>query len=94
MPDATRFLAHHLDCDSWYVACQHEHLFVLHLTQGGRKRFALSLECTAPVDKGIYHGSIVSSVSILPLAGEPDLSAEQIAQIKRGLIELAWGVHA
>ena len=31
---ATQFLLHELACDTWYVACHHEHLFVYRLAKG------------------------------------------------------------
>ena len=50
--EATKCLLHQLDCDDWYVACHHEHLFVFHLTQGAVDRYAVSYQCTSPVEKG------------------------------------------
>jgi len=94
MAEATEYLLARLHCDSWYVAGQREHLFVLHFTRYGQKRFAVCFECTTPADKGIYHGSLVSSVSMLPLGDEPDLPAETIGGIHRGLMELAWSAAA
>jgi hypothetical protein len=92
--EATRYLLHRLNCDSWYVACHREHLYVLHLTKGNTKRYAVCFECTAPVDKGICHRSLASSISILPLGAEHDLAGEVAQQLKTGLLGLAAGVHA
>ena len=63
---ATNFLLHQLDCDHWYVACHHEALFVYHLTKGAEDRYAVSFQCTPPVEHGIYHGSRAWSLSIIP----------------------------
>jgi hypothetical protein len=91
LASATRFLLHYFDCDSWYVAAQRDHLFVLHLTRGNVKRYAVCLECTKPVDKAIYHDALVSSVSVLPLGSQHDLLAKEIGDMKSGLLELARG---
>ncbi len=91
--EVLQYLVHHLHCNSWYVAAHREHLFVFHLTDGDRKRFAACIECTAPVDKGIYHGSTASSVSVLALGDEPELSAEELSELRLGLTELALHVH-
>jgi len=92
MTAATRYLQQHLGCDDWYVACHHEHLFVVHLTKGGVKKYALCFEGTPPVEKGIYHGSLSSSISIVPLGSEHDLPKEVLAEMKAGLEQLS-GVH-
>ncbi len=92
--EATQHLLHRLGCDSWYVACHREHLYVLHLTKGGMKHYAVCFECTSPVDKGVYHGSQASAVSILPLGQEHDLSPEAVKEIQAELMELAWAPHA
>jgi hypothetical protein len=86
---ATRYLQRHLDCDDWYVACHHEHLIVVHLTKGGLKKYALCFEATPSVEKGVYHGSLSSSISIVPLGSEHDLPKEVLAEMKAGLIELS-----
>ena len=63
---ATQYLLHHLGCDDWFVACQHEHQFVARLTKGGVAEYAISFECTPPTEKGIYHGSRARMLSIIP----------------------------
>ncbi len=87
------YLSHHLHCDGWYVAAHREHLFVFHLTAGEQKRFAVCVECTAPVEKGIYHGSTASSVSVLSLGDEPELSPDELKQIRAGLGSLTLHAH-
>lgn len=91
--EATHYLLHHLGCDSWYVACHREHLYVLHLTRGNVKSYAVCFECTNPVDKAVYHGSQASSLSILPLGAEHNLSEEAVQGLKGGLLELACAPH-
>ncbi len=91
--EALQFLLHRLRCDNWYVAAQREHLFVFHLTEANRKRYAVCFECTTPVDKAVYHGSRASSLSILPLDDEPELSAAALSEIRGGLSELALHLH-
>jgi hypothetical protein len=86
--EATKYLLHQLDCDEWYVACHHEHLFVLHLTQAAVDRYAVRFECTSPVEKGIYHGSKAWSMSIIPLRGEDNLQEERVKEIRARLAEL------
>jgi hypothetical protein len=85
---AANCLVHELECDSWFVACRREHLYVLHLNQGGEHKFAVSFECTSPVDKGIYHDPKAWSLRITPLHSEDSLSEARILQIKAGLAEL------
>ena len=84
----TQFLLQELECDSWYVACHHEHLFVYHLARRGVDRYAVSFRCTPPVEKGIYHGSKTWMFSIIPLHGVADLPEPKVAEIKKGLAEL------
>ena len=86
---ATQFLLHELECDDWFVASQHEHQFVARLTKGEGAKYAISFECTPPVDKGIYHGSRSRLLSIIPLHSEDALSEETVSGIKRGLAGLA-----
>lgn len=85
---AARFLLHQLDCDHWYVACHHEHQFVYHLTKGVEDRYAVSFQCTPPVEKGIYHGSRAWSLSIIPLHAVEALPETKEDEIKAGLAEL------
>jgi len=85
---AVQFLLPKLDCDSWYVVCHHEHQFVFHLTKKGADRFAVSFECTPPVDKAIYHGSKAWELSIIPLHGEGSLQEDAVEEIKAGLAVL------
>jgi hypothetical protein len=90
------YLTHALDCESWYVVCHQERQFVIHLTQGGADRFAVSFECTPPADKGIYHGSLASEFCLIALGGEADVPADKINEIRSELARLAHaaGVHA
>ena len=85
---ATKFLLHQLGCDDWYVACQHEHLFVFRLTLRGVDRYAVCYQCTSPVEKGIYHGSKAWSMSIIPLRAEDSLPEDKVKEIKARLAEL------
>jgi hypothetical protein len=85
---AARFLLHQLHCDHWYVACHHEHQLVCHLTKGAEDRYAVSFQCTPPVEKGIYHGSRAWSLSIIPLHGVEALPEAKENEIKAGLAEL------
>ena len=57
---AAQYLAHLLHCEQWYVACRGDHQLVVHLSHGGFDRYAISFDCTSPVDKAIYHGSTTS----------------------------------
>ena len=86
--EAANYLLHKLACDSWYVACHHDHLFVLHYTKSHVDRCAVRFECTSPVDKGIYHGGRAWSLSIIPLPGQPDLSEDAVEEIRAGLSAL------
>jgi hypothetical protein len=83
--EATQYLVHKLNCDSWYVACHHDHLFVFHLMKGTTKKYALRFECTSPVEKGIYHSSKAWSLSIIPLDGQENLSENLVNEIRDGL---------
>ena len=93
MTEAIRFLMHQLACDDWYVACHHEHLYVVHLVQEGLKRYAICFEGLPTCEKGVYHGSVVCSVSAVPLGLEHDLSHEKLAEIRSGLIDLSRACH-
>ena len=86
---ATRFLLPQLGCDNWYVACHQETQFVYHLTQGSQDLYAVSFQCTAPVERGVYHGSRAWSLSIIPLHGIPPLPKAKENEIKAGLAALA-----
>jgi hypothetical protein len=86
--EAVNYLVRELGCDAWYVACHHDHLFVLRLTGASADRFALRFECTAPVEKGIYHDSRAWSLSISPLHDETSLSESQAKHLQAGLAEL------
>lgn len=92
--EVLQYLLHRLQCDSWYVAAHREHVFVFHLTSGEHKRFAVCVECTAPVDKGIYHGSTASSLSVLALGDEPEISAGDLQEIQAALTDLALHAHS
>ena len=85
---ATKFLLHQLDCDHWYVACHQEAQFVYHFTKGGQDRYAVSFQCTAPVEHGIYHGSRAWSLSIIPLHGVAALPEAKEREIATGLAAL------
>lgn len=88
MSEAIQFLLRELDCDSWYVACQHEHLFVCRLAKGGVDRYAVCLQCTPAVDKAIYRGSKTWALSIIPLHDLESLPEPKVDEIKRGLERL------
>jgi len=85
---AAKFLLHQLDCDHWYVARHHEQQFVYHLTRGAEDRYAVSFQCTPPVEKGIYHGSKAWSLSIIPLHGVEALPEAKQNEISAGLAGL------
>ena len=86
---ATAFLLQQLGCDHWYVACHQEHLLVYHLTRGAADRYAVSFQCTPPVEKGIYHGSRAWSLSIIPLHGIEPLPEAEANEVKARLAALA-----
>ena len=86
---ATKCLLLQLGCDDWYVARHHDHLFVFHLTRSGADKYAVTYQCTAPVEKGIYHGSKAWSVSIIPLQPEDALPDDAVKAIKAQLAALA-----
>jgi hypothetical protein len=86
--EAINYLVAQLACDNWYVACHHEHLFVVRLTKDTADKFAVRFECTAPVEKGIYHGSKAWSLSINLLHNEASLPEDMVIQLQRGLAEL------
>jgi hypothetical protein len=81
----TQYLAHALHCDYWHVVCHQEHQLVIHLSGGHADRYAVSFECTPPVDKGIYHGCLAWQLAIRPLHGQPDLTPSQIEELKTAL---------
>ncbi len=85
---AAKVFLHQLGCDDWYVACHHEDLLVYHLTKGAEDRYAVSFQCTPPVEKGIYHGSRAWSLSIIPLHGVEALTEAKENEIKAGLAAL------
>jgi hypothetical protein len=86
--EAAKYLLAALDCDEWFVACRHDHLIVIQLSQQGRHKYAVRFECSSPVDKAIYHGSKAWSLSILPLHDVDDLPPGKMAEIKAGLAKL------
>jgi len=90
--ETTQFLLHELGCDSWYVVCHQEHLFVYRLAKGGVDRYAVSFQCTPPVEKAIYHGSKTWAFSIIPLHGVEDVPEAKVREIKAGLAGLARAV--
>ena len=87
--EATKCLLQQLGCDDWYVARHHDHLFVFHFARGGVDKYAVTYQCTSPVEKGIYHGSKAWSVSLIPLRPEDALPEDAIKSIKAQLAELA-----
>jgi hypothetical protein len=86
---AAQFLLHELDCDNWYVACHHEHLLVYRLAKGGVDRYAVSFQCTPPVEKAIYHGSKTWALSIIPLHDMEGLPETKVKEIKTRLAGLS-----
>jgi hypothetical protein len=86
--EVAKYLLGALDCDEWIVACRHDHLLVIQLSQHGRHRYAVRFECTSPVDKAIYHGSKAWCFSILPLHDEDDLTPAKMEEVKAGLTKL------
>lgn len=86
--EVTKYLLHKLECDSWYVACHHGHLFVFHLTKAGVDQYAARFECTSPVEKGVYHTSRAWSLSIIPLAGQANLSETVVNELRAALAAL------
>jgi len=90
--EAAKYLLAALDCDEWFVACRHDHLLVIRLSQRGRHKYAVRFECTSPVDKAIYHGSKAWVISILPLHEQDELPASKLEEIKAGLANLDEGV--
>ena len=92
----SEFLVHQLEGETWYVVCHREHQLVLHISRFGSDCYAVSFDCTPPADKGIYHGSLTSHFSIVPLREEPDLPPTKVDQIKAELTQFAQAaaVHA
>ena len=89
------YLVHGLECESWYVVCHRERQFVIHLTQAGTDRYAVSFECTPPAEKGIYHGSMTSQLCVIALGDQADVPQAKIDEIRSMLAQLAYaaGVH-
>jgi hypothetical protein len=87
--EATQLLLRKLGCDHWHVVCHHEHLFVDHLAKGAQDRYAVSFQCTPPVEKGVYRGSRAWSLSIIPLHGVEAVPETAVNEITAGLSELA-----
>ncbi len=85
---ATPYLLHRLDCDDWHVACRHEHQLVVQLMREGTPRYGVTYDCSPAVEKAVCHGSRAWAMSIIPLHGEANLPAQQVAEIKAGLGEL------
>jgi hypothetical protein len=86
--EVAKYLLAALHCDEWYVACRHDHLLVIQLSQQGRHRYAVRFGCTSPVDKAIYHGSKAWSLSILALHEEDHLAPAKMEEIRAGLTKL------
>jgi hypothetical protein len=85
---ATEFLMHHLDCDDWHVACQHDHQRVVQLTRGGAARYCVTYECTPAVEKAVCHGSRAWALAITPVHGEDRLAETRVAELRGGLADL------
>jgi hypothetical protein len=85
---ATQYLLHELDCDDWYVFCHRDHQMMVRLTREGTARYCVSYDCSAPVEKAIYHGSRAWAMTILPLRGEDNLQEQKVMEIKAGLSNL------
>lgn len=85
---AAEYLTHALHCVHWHVVCNHDHNLIVHLSGGEADRFAVSFECTPPVDKAIYHGSRTSHLAIVPLHTEAELSPETVNELRVGLAAL------
>jgi hypothetical protein len=88
---ATQFLLQQLGCEGWYVACHHEDLFVFRLTKHGQDRYALSFQCTPPIEKGVYHGSKAWALSIIPLRDEFNLAEDRLQTIRSGVAACSQG---
>ncbi|MBI4660233.1 MAG: hypothetical protein HY735_15450 [Verrucomicrobia bacterium] len=86
--EATQYLVHQLNCDSWHVACRQEHRLIVQLTCGSSARYAVCYECTPPVEKAIYHGSRAWELSIIPLHDEDNLREGKVKNITAGLAGL------
>jgi hypothetical protein len=82
---AAQYLMHLLQCERWHVVCNREHQIVVHLSRLGIDRYAVMFECTAPVDKAVYHGSWTSHFSIVPLEDEDELPGSVADQIRDAL---------
>ena len=80
-----QFLVHLLDCDYWYVVCHSEHQLVLHLSREHTDRYAVSFDCTPPVDKAVYHGSMSSQFSIIALRDQSELPDAKLEEIRTAL---------
>lgn len=88
LSEAVKCLASALDCDDWYVACHHDHLLVVELSQYRLRKYAIRFECTSPVEKAIYHDSKVASLAITPLGEAGDLTVAKVAELKACLATL------
>jgi hypothetical protein len=87
--EVLHYLQQELGCQSWYVACHHDHLFVFRLTKESRDRYAVSVECSGPTEKGVYHGSKTRSLSISPLHDASSLEPEDVKRLEAGLANLS-----
>lgn len=85
---ATQHLAQELGCDGWHVGCRHDHQVVVQLTSGGAPRYGVSYECSPPVEKAVFHGSRAWALTIIPLHGSDNLSADQVTALRTGLAAL------
>lgn len=79
---ATERLLVPLECDSWYVACRHDHQTVVRLTKDAVVRYVLCFQCSPDVEKAVYHGSRAWALSIIPIHPGDNLTTEQEAAIR------------
>ena len=59
------------------------------LARGGVDCYAVSFQCTPPVEKAIYHAGKTWAFSIIPLNGVEDLPEAKLKEIKAGLAGLS-----
>jgi hypothetical protein len=65
----------------------------MHLRQGGADRYAVCFDCSAPVEKGVYHGSLAWSIALVPLRGQQDIPEATVTRIEAGLAGLPKDHH-
>jgi hypothetical protein len=54
----------------------------MHLSKAGIDKFAVCFDCSPPVEKGIYHGSLAWYIGIVPLHGQEDIPEDTVTRIK------------